>query len=86
MKLTAPTWLVQRGGGLKIGSDGDTRFVLLGEQPLYSLSAVPATGKYTCVVRQIHNGRRIDGGVIYSTEEEALGGGLEELRKDLGWS
>ena len=60
MSLTAPSWLAQRGGSLKRGSDGSTWFVLLEEQPIYSLRPVPVAGKFACVIRQTNNGRRID--------------------------
>ena len=42
--MTAPEWLTQRGGDLKLASDGRTWYFLLGGQPQYSLTAVPVAG------------------------------------------
>ena len=39
--MTVPDWLTQRGGNLKLGSDGRTWYVLIGLQPQYSIVAVP---------------------------------------------
>jgi hypothetical protein len=83
--MTAPDWLVQRGGGLKLGSDGRTWYFLIGDQPHYSLAAVPAENRFACAIRQTINGRRIESTGIYPTAEEAVRGGLEDLRKALGW-
>jgi hypothetical protein len=82
--LKAPEWL-ERRGELKIGSDGNTWFVLLRGQPTYSLKAVPVQGKFGCAIRETHNGRRIESTNTCSTWEEALSQGLEDLRKALGW-
>ena len=86
MPMTAPAWLVERGGNLKLGSDGATWFVLVGEQPNYSLRPVPIEGKIGCAIRQTINGRRIASSATFPTEDEALRGGLEDLRVDLGWA
>jgi hypothetical protein len=84
--MTAPDWLMHRGGDLKLGSDGRTWYFLLGSQPQYSLAAVPVAGRFGCAVRQTINGKRIDSAGVYATAEEAVGGGLEDLRKALGWA
>ena len=42
--------------------------------------------EFGCVIRQTNNGRRIDSAGVYGTSEEAIRGGLDDLRKDLGWS
>jgi hypothetical protein len=47
--------------------------------------AVPVKGQYGCRITQTINGRRLDGGATYPSVEAALPGGLEELRKALGW-
>jgi hypothetical protein len=83
--MTAPDWLMQRGGELKLGSDGKTWFVLLAGRPNYSLVAVPVAGKFGCTIRQTINGQRIECGGTFATVEEAIGGGLEALRQALGW-
>jgi hypothetical protein len=51
----------------------------------YRLVPVPAAGKFTCQVTQTNNGKRLDRGGIFPTEEDALRGGLEDLRVALGW-
>lgn len=83
--MTAPDWLVKRGCDLKVGSDRRTWYVLLGPQPHYSLVAVPAGDRFGCAVRQTINGVRIDSPGTYPTADAALQGGLDDLRKALGW-
>ncbi len=85
-RMTAPDWLVQRGGDLKLGSDGRRWYFLLGGQPQYSLTAVPVSGRFGCAVRQTINGKRIESAGVYPTEDEAIRGGLDDLRKALGWT
>jgi hypothetical protein len=58
---------------------------LLGGQPQYSLVAVPVDGRFGCAIRQTINGERIASKGVYDSEEEAIGGGLEDLRRALGW-
>ena len=83
--MTTPDWLSARNGSLTKGIK-DWRFVVtLDGEPLWQLDAVPARGKYTCIVMQTNNGRRLDGGKEYPTKEAAWAGGLEELRARLGW-
>ncbi len=84
--MTAPDWLKQRGGDLKLATDRRTWYFLLGGQPQYSLRAVPVNGRFGCAIRQTINGTRIESGGVYGSEEEAIGGGLEDLRKALGWA
>ena len=83
--MNAPDWLIQRGGDLKLASDERTWYFLLGGQPQYSLMAVPVAGRYGCVIRQTINGRRLDGPSVYATPDDAIRGGLHDLRKALGW-
>jgi hypothetical protein len=59
--------------------------VLLGKEPQYLLIPVPIAGRFGCAVMQTINGKRLDGTGTYPTEDEALRGGLEDLRKALGW-
>jgi hypothetical protein len=54
-------------------------------KPQYLLTPIPAAGKYTCEVRQTVNGRRLESGATYPSPEAALRGGLEDLRRALGW-
>jgi hypothetical protein len=83
--MHSPGWLTQRGGSLKLGSDGKTWFVLIAGQPNYSLVAIPVAGKFGCAIRQTINGQRIECAGTFATQDEAIGGGLDELRKALGW-
>jgi hypothetical protein len=84
--MTAPDWLIQRGGDLKLGSDGRTWYFLLGGQPQYSLTAVPVGGRYGCAIRQTVNGNRIESTGVCPSADDALRGGLDDLRKALGWT
>ena len=83
--MTAPDWLVTRDGGLAKGLKDWTLMVTMNGQPQWRLDAVPAKGRFTCVVMQTNNGQRLDGGKEYPTQEAAWAGGLEELRAKLGW-
>jgi hypothetical protein len=83
--MTSPEWLQQRGAALRPGHRTGLWFVDVGGEPQYSLAAVPAAGKFGCIIRQTINGRRSDGGATYASADEALAGGLQELGKALGW-
>jgi hypothetical protein len=85
MVVTAPDWLTQRGGTLKLGPDGNTWFALIDNEPQYRLVPIPAAGKYSCHVVQTINGKRLDKGSFYPTVDDAIRGGLEDLRQALGW-
>jgi hypothetical protein len=85
MALAAPEWLTQRGGGLKMGSDGHTCYVMLNDQPWYAVLPVPVAGKYGCTLIQTNNGQRIECGGTAASADEALRLGLEDLRKAMGW-
>ena len=52
---------------------------------LAKLIPSPADGRFACVIAQMDNGKRIDKGAKYSSNDDALRGGLEELRAFLGW-
>ena len=84
--MTAPDWLTQRGGSLKLGSDGKTWFALIAGQPNYSLVASPVTGQFGCTIRQTINGQRVESTGKFATKDEAIHGGLEDLRNVLGWT
>ena len=81
----SPDWLTQRKGSLQQGVTATTRVVLLDGHPQYRLFVTTAGGKYTCAVSQNNNGKRLDGGIHYETEEKAFTGGLDELGRKLGW-
>jgi hypothetical protein len=86
MTLTPPGWLAQRGGNLKLSSDGLTWFLFMADQPNYSLKSVPMQGRFGCSIRQTNNGRLIASAATFPTREEALKNGLEDLGKELGWT
>lgn len=82
---TTPDWLKQREGELKPSKDAQSCAVFIGGQMYYVLLAVPAKGKFTCRISQTNNGKRLDVGKTYDGVNQALSGGLDELREALGW-
>ncbi len=80
-----PEWLSKRDGGVVFGLNNQTMVVTLNGHPLYRLSVVPAAGKFTCAIMQSNNAKRLDANNSYDSVTAALEGGLEELRKKLGW-
>ena len=85
MPLTAPEWLTRRDGTLRQCPDGQSWAVILDDHPQYFLRAIPVAGKFGSQVEETINGKRLESKTIYATENEALRGGLEDLRKVLGW-
>jgi hypothetical protein len=85
MPVEPPDWLTRHGGTLRATFDGRSWTVLFDGRPQYLLRPIPAAGKYSCEVMQTVNGRRLESGSTYPTAEDALRGGLEDLRKALGW-
>lgn len=83
--MTTPDWLANRVGGIIPGLNERTWLVTLNGHPMYKLVAVPAKGKFTCAITQTNNGKRIDRGLEYASWNEALQGGLNELKERLGW-
>ena len=85
MTAAAPEWLTKRGGTLALNTMGPGWVVLLDGQPQYVLTPRPAGGQLTCEVMQSVNGRRLGSGTTHASEDEAIRGGLEDLRQALGW-
>lgn len=85
MSATTPDWIKSRNGELKGSKDGHSCTVYFAGQPQYLLEPVPAKGKYACRVSQTINGKRLDKGGLWATRDEALQGGLGDLREALGW-
>jgi hypothetical protein len=83
--VTDPDWLKQHGGRLLPSKDGRSWLVYLGDEPQYLLMPTPVKGKFGCRISQTVNGRRLDGEGVYPSLEDAVRGGLEDLRKTLGW-
>jgi hypothetical protein len=77
--------LTQRGGTIRPGIDGRSWLVYFDGQPQYQVSPVPVTGKFGSQVMQTINGRRVETRGTFANAEEAVRGGLEDLRKALGW-
>lgn len=84
--MNAPTWLTQREGSLKLGSDRSTWYVVFHGQPHYALRATPASGKFGCAIRQTVNGQPIACAKTAPSADEAVAVGLETLRESLGWA
>jgi len=85
MAPTTPDWLARHGGELRAGIDDRSWIVHIDNKPQYLLTAVPVKGQHGCQVTQTINGRRLDRGAAYPTVEDAVHGGLEDLRQALGW-
>jgi hypothetical protein len=83
MTVSTPDWLSRHGAELR--AERDSWVVFFDREPQYRLTPVPAAGKFACEVMQTINGRRLEGSGTYPTVEEAVRGGLEDLRKALGW-
>jgi len=85
MTPTAPDWLALHRGSLKTALDGQSLIVLVGEEPQYLVTPVPVAGKHGSQVKQTVNGRPVPSTGTFNTAAEAVRGGLEDLRKSLGW-
>jgi hypothetical protein len=85
MAVTTPEWLAQRGGELKPSKDGLSWTVYLRGEPLYLLVPVPVKGAHGCRVSMTNNDKRLDQGKTFPTFEDAVKGGLDDLRAALGW-
>jgi hypothetical protein len=85
MPSTTPDWLARHGCSLASGVDHISCLVMLANQPQYRLMPIPLRNSFGCSITQTINGKRLDGGGTYPTVDEAIRGGLEDLRKALGW-
>jgi hypothetical protein len=85
MAVTTPEWLAKHNGSIQECPDGNSWAVIFDNQPQYVLRPYPAGGRYSCDVMQSINGRHVGSGAIYDSADQALAGGLEDLRKILGW-
>ena len=85
MAVTVPDWLKQRGGTLKLASDGQTWYVRLNPMLQYAVAPKPVADRFGCSIKQTNNGKTVDCQRAAATAEEAVAEGLEELRKYLGW-
>jgi len=85
MAVTTPEWLTAHGSELRANHDGTAYTVHFAGEPQYLLMVVPAEGKFACRVSQTVNGKRFDKGGVFPSPDDALRGGLEDLRHALGW-
>jgi hypothetical protein len=85
MTVPTPDWLTRRGAALRRVHDGRTWLVLINGGPEYKLTPLPAGGRSSCSIVQAVNSKRLDKPATYPTAEEAVQGGLEQLRQILGW-
>jgi hypothetical protein len=83
--LTTPDWLARHDCKLEVEANGQSYLVLLANKPQYLLVPIPLGDQFGCAVTQTINGRRLDGNGTYPSPEDAVRGGLEDLRKALGW-
>jgi hypothetical protein len=58
---------------------------VIDDRLLYMLRAIPAKNQFSSLVEETVSGKRLENKTIYPTAEEALQGGLEDLRNSLGW-
>jgi hypothetical protein len=85
MSVTTPDWLAKHGGELQTAADGVGCMVIFDGQPQYFVLPRPAAGRFGCQVTQTINGKRLESGANYPTAADSVRGGLEDLRKELGW-
>jgi hypothetical protein len=85
MNPTVPEWLTLRNGNLRRAVNGQAWVVCFDDQPQYIVTPVPVGGKHGSDVIQSINGKRVATKGTFATEEEAIRGGLEDLRAALGW-
>jgi hypothetical protein len=83
--MTTPEWAAQHDGEVRISKDRQSMVLFLTGEPQYLLLLTPVKGQFGCRVSQTVNGKRLDSGAPFPTEQAAFQGGLEDLRKALGW-
>jgi hypothetical protein len=85
MALSTPEWLAKHGGATQLTADGVGCMVFFDGQPQYFVLPRPAAGRFASQVTQTINGKRLESGATYPTADQAVLGGLEDLRNVLGW-
>ena len=68
-----------------LSKNGQSLTAYISGQPQYLLILAPAAGQFACKVVQSNNGKRLDGGASFPSTDAAFQGGLDDLRKALGW-
>jgi hypothetical protein len=85
MSVPTPDWLARHGGELRANPHEQSFAVYFGPELEYILRLVPIKGRYGCLVKQSVSGKHLESGTSWPTTDDALRGGLEDLRKVLGW-
>jgi hypothetical protein len=85
MAVATPDWLTKHGGDVRASKDQRRYVVYFAKEPQYVVEVVPVSGKFGTRVMQTINGRRVESNNVFPSMEEAVAGGLEDLRKHLGW-
>jgi hypothetical protein len=85
MAVATPDWLTKHGGEVRASKDLRRYVVYFAKEPQYVVEVVPASGKFGTRVMQTINGRRVESNNVFPSVDEAVAGGLEDLRKHLGW-
>jgi hypothetical protein len=85
MTVPTPDWLRKHDGELHLGKAEHSASVYFAGQLQYFLLPTPTQGRFSCRVTQTINGKRLENLTTYASADEALLGGLEDLRKSLGW-
>jgi hypothetical protein len=85
MAVSTPDWLTRHGGDLRCNPDGLSCAVYFGIDLEYLLGVFPVKGQHSCRVKQTINGKHLESGTPHATVDDALRGGLEDLRLALGW-
>jgi hypothetical protein len=80
-----PDWLKSHDGDVRPSKDGHTLWIYLIGEPLYLIEPLPAAGQFSCRVTLTNNGQRVDAKGPFRTRLDAFQGGLDELRRWLGW-
>jgi hypothetical protein len=85
MSVPTPDWLTRHSGELRANPHDQSFAVYFGPEIEYVLRLVPIKGQHSCIVKQTINGKHLESGATHPTADDALRGGLEDLRKALGW-
>jgi hypothetical protein len=83
--IATPEWLSKHGGDLRPSKDKQSFVIYFAGSMQYVLALDPVKGKFGCRVTQTNNGRRLDGSGSFDTPDGAINGGLDVVRKALGW-
>jgi hypothetical protein len=85
MAIPTPDWLTRHHGELRANPGDESYAVYFGRELEYLLHVYPVQGRYSCRVKQSVNGKHLESGAAHATRDDALRGGLDDLRKALGW-